>query len=64
MYVFLKADFAPSNCRYDGNIAVFGKDFQVRLGNLKYFVVGAGAIGKNFSFELDDNMLTKFFHFS
>uniref|UniRef100_A0A8D0L2B1 Ubiquitin-activating enzyme E1 C-terminal domain-containing protein n=1 Tax=Sphenodon punctatus TaxID=8508 RepID=A0A8D0L2B1_SPHPU len=38
--------------RYDGQIAVFGADFQERLGQQKYFVVGAGAIGcellKNF----------------
>ncbi|NXA33422.1 UBA1 enzyme, partial [Eudromia elegans] len=31
--------------RYDGQIAVFGADFQERLGRQKYFVVGAGAIG-------------------
>lgn len=39
--------------RYDGQIAVFGNTFQQRLGALKYFVVGAGAIGcellKNFA---------------
>ncbi|XP_026512826.1 ubiquitin-like modifier-activating enzyme 7 isoform X4 [Terrapene carolina triunguis] len=39
--------------RYDGQIAVFGADFQERLGRQKYFVVGAGAIGcellKNFA---------------
>ncbi|KAJ3601889.1 hypothetical protein NHX12_029651 [Muraenolepis orangiensis] len=39
--------------RYDGQIAVFGSKFQERLGKLKYFVVGAGAIGcellKNFA---------------
>lgn len=39
--------------RYDGQIAVFGNAFQQRLGALKYFVVGAGAIGcellKNFA---------------
>jgi ubiquitin-activating enzyme E1 len=44
---------APKSTRYDGQIAVFGSDFQKKLGSLKYFVVGAGAIGcellKNFS---------------
>ncbi|XP_050816020.1 ubiquitin-like modifier-activating enzyme 7 isoform X4 [Gopherus flavomarginatus] len=39
--------------RYDGQIAVFGADFQERLGRQKYLVVGAGAIGcellKNFA---------------
>nr|XP_025962416.1 ubiquitin-like modifier-activating enzyme 7 [Dromaius novaehollandiae] len=46
-------DCAPSGSRYDGQIAVFGADFQERLGHQKYFVVGAGAIGcellKNFA---------------
>ena len=40
-------------CRYDGQIAVFGKDFQEKIGQQKWFVVGAGAIGcellKNFA---------------
>lgn len=35
----------PRNCRYDGQLAVFGSDFQEKLGSLKYFLVGAGAIG-------------------
>ncbi|KAK7794144.1 hypothetical protein R5R35_012527 [Gryllus longicercus] len=43
----------PTGSRYDGQIAVFGSSFQKRLGSLKYFVVGAGAIGcellKNFA---------------
>ncbi|XP_067159398.1 ubiquitin-like modifier-activating enzyme 7 isoform X3 [Apteryx mantelli] len=46
-------DCAPRGSRYDGQIAVFGADFQERLGHQKYFVVGAGAIGcellKNFA---------------
>uniref|UniRef100_UPI00398EF68A ubiquitin-like modifier-activating enzyme 1 n=1 Tax=Pristiophorus japonicus TaxID=55135 RepID=UPI00398EF68A len=41
------------NCRYDGQIAVFGAAMQERLSKLKYFLVGAGAIGcellKNFA---------------
>ncbi|XP_053670892.1 ubiquitin-like modifier-activating enzyme 1 isoform X2 [Anopheles nili] len=44
---------APSGSRYDGQIAVFGRKFQDVLGQLKYFIVGAGAIGcellKNFA---------------
>ncbi|KAJ8722337.1 hypothetical protein PYW08_004739 [Mythimna loreyi] len=43
----------PTGSRYDGQVAVFGKHFQKRLGELKYFIVGAGAIGcellKNFA---------------
>lgn len=43
----------PLGTRYDKQIAVFGKDFQEKLGNLRYFIVGAGAIGcehlKNFA---------------
>jgi ubiquitin-activating enzyme E1 len=35
----------PLNTRYDGQIAVFGSDFQEKLGNVKQFLVGAGAIG-------------------
>ncbi|CAH1403946.1 unnamed protein product [Nezara viridula] len=46
-------DCAPTNSRYDGQVAIFGTEFQKTLGALKYFVVGAGAIGcellKNFS---------------
>lgn len=36
---------APQGTRYDGQIAVFGKEYQQRLGNMKEFLVGAGAIG-------------------
>lgn len=46
-------DCKPIGSRYDKQIAVFGKEFQEKLGNLKYFIVGAGAIGcehlKNFA---------------
>lgn len=45
--------FAPKGTRYDGQIAVFGSDFQKNLERQKYFLVGAGAIGcellKNFA---------------
>ncbi|KAI0479008.1 hypothetical protein GGR56DRAFT_632926 [Xylariaceae sp. FL0804] len=35
----------PTGSRYDGQIAVFGKEYQEKLGNVKQFLVGAGAIG-------------------
>jgi len=35
----------PLNTRYDGQIAVFGKEFQDKIANIKEFLVGAGAIG-------------------
>ncbi|KAI0469449.1 putative ubiquitin-protein ligase [Xylaria cf. heliscus] len=35
----------PRGSRYDGQIAVFGKEFQRKLGDVKEFLVGAGAIG-------------------
>ncbi|XP_072238105.1 ubiquitin-like modifier-activating enzyme 1 [Leuresthes tenuis] len=45
--------FSSTSTRYDGQIAVFGSEFQERLGRQKYFLVGAGAIGcellKNFA---------------
>ncbi|KAK3557113.1 hypothetical protein QTP70_024648 [Hemibagrus guttatus] len=44
---------APRNSRYDGQIAVFGSEFQEKLKKQRYFMVGAGAIGcellKNFA---------------
>ncbi|KAF3938028.1 hypothetical protein ABW19_dt0200204 [Dactylella cylindrospora] len=36
---------APIGSRYDGQIAVFGKEFQEKIANTKEFLVGAGAIG-------------------
>ncbi|XP_043258430.1 ubiquitin-like modifier-activating enzyme 1 [Colletes gigas] len=46
-------DCAPTGSRYDSQVAVFGRKFQSKIGGLKYFVVGAGAIGcellKNFA---------------
>lgn len=36
---------APINSRYDGQIAVFGKEFVETVQNLKVFLVGSGAIG-------------------
>ena len=35
----------PLGTRYDGQLAVFGKEFQDKLSNVKEFLVGAGAIG-------------------
>lgn len=44
---------APLGGRYDRQIAVFGRRFQETLGNKRFFIVGAGAIGceylKNFA---------------
>jgi len=51
--ILTETECAPRISRYDGQIAVFGNQFQEKLGNQKYFVVGAGAIGcellKNFA---------------
>ncbi|KAK0715654.1 hypothetical protein B0H67DRAFT_246461 [Lasiosphaeris hirsuta] len=35
----------PLGSRYDGQIAVFGREFQEKISNVKEFLVGAGAIG-------------------
>eukprot|EP01125_Pyxidicula_operculata_P004141 TRINITY_DN1601_c0_g1_i1.p1 TRINITY_DN1601_c0_g1~~TRINITY_DN1601_c0_g1_i1.p1 ORF type:complete len:1045 (-),score=324.97 TRINITY_DN1601_c0_g1_i1:139-3273(-) len=35
----------PLGTRYDGQIAVFGKTFNDKILNLRYFLVGSGAIG-------------------
>jgi len=35
----------PTGSRYDGQIAVFGKEFQEKIENVRAFLVGAGAIG-------------------
>ncbi|EPY53621.1 ubiquitin activating enzyme E1 [Schizosaccharomyces cryophilus OY26] len=35
----------PRGSRYDGQIAVFGEEFQQKLSSLNQFLVGAGAIG-------------------
>lgn len=40
-----EADCAPTGCRYDGQIAVFGRALQQRIAKLRLFLVGAGAIG-------------------
>jgi ubiquitin-activating enzyme E1 len=38
-------EVAPLGCRYDSQIAVFGRTMQSQLANLNMFLVGAGAIG-------------------
>ncbi|CAB9502135.1 Ubiquitin-activating enzyme E1 1 [Seminavis robusta] len=35
----------PTGSRYDSQICVFGKDMQEKFLDLRYFIVGAGAIG-------------------
>eukprot|EP01012_Entosiphon_sulcatum_P009048 TRINITY_DN14_c0_g1_i1.p1 TRINITY_DN14_c0_g1~~TRINITY_DN14_c0_g1_i1.p1 ORF type:complete len:998 (-),score=166.39 TRINITY_DN14_c0_g1_i1:338-3331(-) len=41
-------DAQPRNCRYDGQIAVFGQGFQGKLLHTNNFLVGAGALGCEF----------------
>ena len=36
------------NCRYDDQIKVYGREIQAKLGNVKTFMVGAGALGCEF----------------
>ena len=51
--VLTKDNLVPAHPRYTGQCKIFGKEFQDKLGDLKYFIVGAGAIGcehlKNFA---------------
>ena len=35
----------PMNCRYDDQIRIFGRDVQEKLGAVKTFMIGAGALG-------------------
>jgi ubiquitin-activating enzyme E1 len=35
----------PTGSRYDGQVAVFGREFQEKIANMRQFLVGAGAIG-------------------
>jgi ubiquitin-activating enzyme E1 len=39
----------PRGSRYDGQVAVFGGDFQKRLENLKYFVVSGNCNDQAFA---------------
>jgi len=38
-------EYEPAGCRYDHQIAVFGRSIQSQIQKLNYFLVGAGAIG-------------------
>lgn len=40
-----EAECQPIGSRYDGQLAVFGKTFQDKIGNHRQFLVGSGAIG-------------------
>ncbi|KAI9639631.1 putative ubiquitin activating enzyme [Dioszegia hungarica] len=40
-----EADCQPLNSRYDGQIAVFGREFHEKIASQKQFLVGSGAIG-------------------
>ena len=33
------------NCRYDDQIRIYGREVQEKIGNVKTFMVGAGALG-------------------
>lgn len=41
----LECNREPMNCRYDDQIKIFGREVQEKLGNIKTFMVGAGALG-------------------
>eukprot|EP01095_Lingulamoeba_sp_RSL-Kostka_P005676 TRINITY_DN1715_c0_g1_i4.p1 TRINITY_DN1715_c0_g1~~TRINITY_DN1715_c0_g1_i4.p1 ORF type:complete len:1370 (-),score=583.04 TRINITY_DN1715_c0_g1_i4:139-4248(-) len=41
-------EFERQNSRYDHQIAVFGKTYQQKLHDQKYFLVGSGALGCEF----------------
>eukprot|EP00931_Biecheleriopsis_adriatica_P102120 TRINITY_DN77144_c0_g1_i1.p1 TRINITY_DN77144_c0_g1~~TRINITY_DN77144_c0_g1_i1.p1 ORF type:complete len:1235 (-),score=272.66 TRINITY_DN77144_c0_g1_i1:72-3620(-) len=41
-------DCAPKGCRYDSLASVYGHEFVKKLHNLKYFMVGCGALGCEF----------------
>ena len=42
------SEYEPRNCRYDAQIKLFGRSFQDKLLNLRYFLVGSGALGCEF----------------
>lgn len=46
--VLPEAEYEPAGCRYDHQIAVFGRTLQARLASLRTFLVGAGALGCEF----------------
>lgn len=40
-----EANREPMNCRYDDQIRIYGREVQEKLGNVKTFMIGAGALG-------------------
>ncbi|KAL7751063.1 E1 ubiquitin-activating protein [Sorochytrium milnesiophthora] len=44
-FALTEKNCAPTDSRYDGQIAVFGKQFHEQVQNTRQFLVGAGAIG-------------------
>jgi ubiquitin-activating enzyme E1 len=42
------SEVAPLGCRYDAQIAVFGRTLQEKMGEQNVFLVGAGALGCEF----------------
>jgi len=38
-------DRTPTNTRYDDQIKIYGREVQEKLGKIKTFMVGAGALG-------------------
>lgn len=50
---YSKQNRNPIGSRYDNQIKVFGRELQLKLSKMKYFIVGSGAIGcellKNFA---------------
>jgi ubiquitin-activating enzyme E1 len=45
LYKFIPQSSEDNRRRFDGQAAVFGRSFQNKLGQLRYFLVGAGALG-------------------
>jgi len=39
------ANREPMNCRYDDQIRIYGREVQEKIGNVKTFMIGAGALG-------------------
>jgi ubiquitin-activating enzyme E1 len=60
-------EYAPTNTRYDGQIAVFGQTYQQKIQDLSLFLVGAGAIGcemlKNWSLMGKNHIYIYILHF-
>jgi len=40
-----EVDRRPMECRYDDQIKIYGREVQEKLGNIKTFMIGAGALG-------------------